>query len=277
MNGKAPRRLIAVVLALLVAPLGMLYLRRPHLAFAYFALTLLVAGGSFWFHTSSLFTLLPALLAFLCAVHAYYLGSTVEFRSAAPWYSKWYGLVWLVIAFGALVIGARSFVVEPFRVPSVSMEPTLPKGSYLLASKYGFGNYGTYGFRFAKKSTSSIVERSDLIVFDGPPDQKAQFVMRVVAIEGDRIDYTDNRLTVNGSVITRNSPATQNGGREEIQEEGYRIYVERSVPSRDVSTVVAKGNVYVLGDNRSNSYDSRFWGQLAKDKIVGRVIAVAKP
>lgn len=277
MSGEYPRRWIAVVLAFIVAPLAMLYLRRPLLAFTYFALTLLVAVGSFWFHSSSVASLLPALLAFVCAAHAYHLGSKARSPLAASWYSRWYGLLSLLIAFGTSVFAVRSFLVEPFRVPSVSMEPTLPKGSYLLAQKYGFGNYGTYGFRFMRTRQSANVGRGDLVVFDGPPDQTAQFVMRVVAIEGDQVEYESNKLKVNGKIVTRHVVAAQSNGLEEIQEEGYRVYVDRNVPSRNASDVVAKGTVYVLGDNRSNSYDSRFWGQLARDRIVGRVIAVANP
>jgi signal peptidase I len=276
-----PKRWIAVLLALLAAPLSMLYLCRPKAALFYFALTIAVAFSSFWLLAQEAPNILALLLAVMAAVHAYRIAPTTQFDARRPWYSKWYGLISIVAMFGTFAFLTRSFLIEPFRMPSVSMEPTLPKGSYLFVRKLGFGNYGTYGLRFPKLTPSTRVERGDLVVFDSPTQQNTRFVMRVVAIEGDQIQYVSHQLTVNGRRVTGDSVDTKSSERFQVRESfptaSYSVYVDRSAPPKDSSELVSPGNVYVLGDNRSNSYDSRYWGQLPRDRIVGRVVGIVRP
>lgn len=129
----------------------------------------------------------------------------------------------------------------PFHIPSSSMEPTINAGDYILAS--------TYAYR------STPIKRNDIIVFKYPPSPNKEYVKRVVGIEGDRVSINDHNLYLNGDSIIE--PFTQ--------------HVNRISKTADLEWVVPAGHVFVLGDNRDNSSDSRHWGFVSSNSIIGRV------
>jgi len=275
------RRWIATALAFVAPPLSMLYLRRPAMAICYLAALIAVAIASFvwaWSMSPSYAALVITLAA---VIHACRISHTVQFDAARPWYSKWHGLVAVTLFLCAVVVMVRAFVVEPFRMPSVAMEPSVPKGSQIVVSKLGFGNYGTYGVRFLKVTPTLTIERGDLVVFDAISQKNVQYVMRVIGVSGDRIEYRDNVLRINGQELTqpRSPPSgTASEVREEQQaQQRYRVLVDHRLPARDAVESVAPGTLFVMGDNRNNSFDSRFWGALPVGNVVGRVVAVVTP
>ena len=186
----------------------------------------------------------------------------------------------IIIALFAVVI--RSFVVAPFKIPSSSMMPTLEIGDYLFVLRY------TYGFRIPLTDIqllSSQANRGDVAVFVYPEDKGKDYIKRVVGLPGDRIDYRDNRLMVNG----KEAPLTfkenysyflGDGSMDmtalyEEQLDGARHQVLRKEFSiRDGEWIVPEGHYMVLGDNRNNSRDSRFWGFVPQSYMIGRAAII---
>src|SRR6267142_2034339 len=196
---RKPKKWTAAVLALLVQPLGMLYVARPGWAAVYFAVSLMIGVGSMSvLRGRELATGVIALLvAIVCAIHAYRLARDFRELLRRPWYSRWYGLIVIAAAFAALAFGIRAFLFEPFRFPSASMAPSIEPRAHLIVRKWGYGNYGTYGIRLMRTGMSSEVQRGDIVVFEYPEDTSLSYVKRVVGVPGDRISYYNKRLKIN--------------------------------------------------------------------------------
>ncbi|MES2902302.1 MAG: signal peptidase I [Pseudomonadota bacterium] len=200
----------------------------------------------------------------------------------------------------ALVFFLRSFLYEPFKIPSTSMVPTLLVGDLILVNKF------TYGVRLPILNQKIIEvndpQRGDVMVFKYPKDMSQDYIKRVVGVPGDTIVYENKRLTVNGKaisytqmddylddvellyhkqytenltgvahkIITRDSSPT-------INVAGVENFPQRS--ACDFSTdkftcIVPPGNYFMMGDNRDNSQDSRFWGFVPNKNIVGKAFFV---
>lgn len=179
----------------------------------------------------------------------------------------------------AIVLVLRSFVVEPFQIPSGSMIPTLEIGDFILVNKY------TYGIRLPvirnKVLDVNQPERGDVMVFF-PPHAKQYFIKRVVGVPGDLIEYQDKVLTINGepqeqSLLAELPPANP---RERLTAEvlnGVEHQVLQNIapiPLDNFSVKVRPGHYFLMGDNRDNSSDSRYWGQVPEENIVGRAFAI---
>lgn len=183
-----------------------------------------------------------------------------------------------------IVLLLRSFLVEPFRIPSGSMMPTLLIGDYILVNKY------VYGFRLpvlnAKVIQLGAPERGDVVVFRYPEDPSTPFIKRVVGLPGDRIAYHGKALWINDERIsqTRLGPyegvgaGTSMTGAALIDEDLYdvkhAILVEPERPSLETETVVPDGHYFVMGDNRDNSKDSRYWGTVPDDHLIGKAFMI---
>jgi len=180
-----------------------------------------------------------------------------------------------------VVFVLRSFLVEPFQIPSSSMEPTLQVGYYILVNKY------TYGIRLpvlrTKVFSMNEPERGDVMVFFPPHMNDTYFIKRVVGLPGDTVSYRDKQLFVNGEALSQ-KPVAASALLE--TEQGYRVSMERlgdishlvqvneRAPPRPFSVVVKPGHYFMMGDNRDNSSDSRVWGQVPERDIVGKAFAV---
>lgn len=179
----------------------------------------------------------------------------------------------------AVVFVLRSFIVEPFQIPSESMVPTLEVGDYILVNKF------TYGIRLPviRNKVLDINEpkRGDVMVFFPPHMNDTYFIKRVIGIPGDTIRYENKRLTVNGERVPLvqtdraepDSPLHQLG-EETIGDREHLIQVDRRVPAKDFVEVVKPGHYFMMGDNRDNSFDSRGWGQVPERDIVGKAFAI---
>ena len=183
----------------------------------------------------------------------------------------------------------RSFLFEPFRIPSGSLEPTLLMGDFILANKYD------YGLRLPvlrhKLLNVGMPQRGDIIVFRWPPNPHYYFIKRVIGVPGDRIDYVNKVLSINGQPVLQTSlptlPAEKTVPREsgemmkviEKQEDLFGvvhdIYQEPSKIGYNFENInVPEGLYMVMGDNRDDSADSRYWGFVPEENIVGKAVLI---
>lgn len=177
-----------------------------------------------------------------------------------------------------IVLVVRSFIIEPFQIPSSSMEPTLDVGDFILVNKY------TYGIRLPVLGTQIIEnnkpQRGDVMVFF-PPNDERYFIKRVVGIPGDLIEYNKKVLTINGEqqdlepiVDPVLDPLQRDLFMESLGERPHLVYHQSNRMGMTYKVTVKPGHYFMMGDNRDNSSDSRFWGQVPEDRIVGKAFAI---
>lgn len=214
----------------------------------------------------------------------------------APWWIEYCVSFFPVILF---VFVLRSFVVEPFRIPSGSMLPTLENGDLILVNKF------QYGIRLPVIDQKIIPvgspSRGDVVVFRYPVDPAVDYIKRVVGLPGDVIEYHNKNLSINGQAV----PRTRSGDyyepdraayvgqyQEQLGEASHRILLNVKA-SQDimpitrfpdfkncdylidgVRCIVPEGHYFMMGDNRDNSLDSRYWGFVPDSYLVGRAFFV---
>jgi len=175
------------------------------------------------------------------------------------------------------VLVIRSFVFEPFRIPSGSMMPTLLQGDFIFVKKY------SYGLRLpvteAKIIETGAPERGDVIVFRLPTDPSINYIKRVVGLPGDVVTYQRHVLTVNGEVVDleRHPHASPVDPRfiEQLGDRQHEIRIEDENYDRgDGIFEVPEGHYFVMGDNRDNSRDSRFIGSIPETHLVGEAVRI---
>ena len=215
-----------------------------------------------------------------------------------PWWLDWTAGLFPVIL---VVFILRSFLFEPFKIPSGSMIPTLLVGDLILVNKYH------YGVRLPvlniKLTEGNPVQRGDVMVFRYPPKPSLDYIKRVVGVPGDEVAYLNKKLTVNGKPLDKavlpeffdEDVLRYSKQFEEVTADGkrkYRILNEDDRPSfiqatedfafRDncryssegVVCKVPPGHYFMMGDNRDNSLDSRYWGFVPEKNIVGKAFFV---
>ncbi|MDO8845548.1 signal peptidase I [Methylicorpusculum sp.] len=183
-----------------------------------------------------------------------------------------------------IVLVLRSFLVEPFRIPSGSMMPTLLIGDFILVNKF------TYGIRLPVINTKVIdmnqPERGDVVVFRYPKEPAVDYIKRIIGLPGDKIAYYNKNLYVNGSPVQRVSLGMYHGvgqgqsmtGAEHFEENlqgvEHSILIHNGAPSVEGVYVVPEGHFFVMGDNRDNSNDSRYWGTVPEENLVGKAFFI---
>lgn len=179
-----------------------------------------------------------------------------------------------------IVLLLRSFVAEPFRIPSESMLPTLQVGDFIVVSKY------SYDVRMPVTQTTIVEtaqpERGDVAVFRYPVNPSINYIKRIVGLPGDRIAYYDHRLFINGDPVALERVGSYEipGGQpveggmvrymEELNGLRHSVVVDPGARSLEGEFVVPDGHYFVLGDNRDYSNDSRRWGYVPRDHLVGQ-------
>ena len=215
---------------------------------------------------------------------------------AQPWWLDWTaGLFPVIIS----VFFLRSFIVEPFKIPSGSMIPTLLVGDLILVNKFH------YGLRLpvlnTKITEGEKPQRGDVMVFRYPPKPSLDYIKRVVGVPGDTVAYLNKRLTINGQAVPTDSVPEffdEDAMRyfkqfeEKFGTQSHRVLNDEQrpafVPGADkfpgsegcnytiegVTCKVPEGHFFMMGDNRDNSMDSRYWGFVPEKNIVGKAFFV---
>lgn len=214
-----------------------------------------------------------------------------------PWWLEWTAGLFPVIL---VVFLLRSFVAEPFKIPSGSMEPTLVPGDLILVNKF------IYGLRLplldTRLTAGELPQRGDVIVFRLPKDPRIDYIKRIVGLPGDTVSYEDKRLVINGKPVPETplpdyfDPGTMTYYKQYMEQLGthrHRIIINPAAPPyvvggpddfphRDMCHYNAEGfvckvppgNYFVMGDNRDNSLDSRYWGFVPERNIIGKAFVV---
>lgn len=183
-----------------------------------------------------------------------------------------------------IVFVLRSFVVEPFRIPSGSMLPSLHIGDFILVNKF------IYGIRLPvideKISDVSRPDRGDIMVFRFPHDESINYIKRVVGLPGDEIEYRDKRLIINGETIgqapedMKSLAGIVDPGsgishfKEVLGDSNHSILTDARKPSTNMRFSVPEGHYFVMGDNRDYSNDSRYWGFVPEENIIGEAFFI---
>ena len=172
-----------------------------------------------------------------------------------------------------VVLIIRSFIFEPFRIPSGSMIPTLQVGDFIIVIKY------PYGLRFPvlEKKFIEIGEpkRGDVAVFRLPSDPKTHYIKRVIGLPGDRIIYRNHRLLINDQSIPLTKTDNLSRYSEVIDDHKYSIQIlyPRNVMG-DGIYIVPENSYFMMGDNRDNSKDSRFIESIPESYLVGKATRI---
>jgi len=213
-----------------------------------------------------------------------------------PWWVEYGGSFFPVIL---AVFLLRSFLVEPFKIPSGSMIPTLLVGDFILVNKY------TYGVRLPVLNKKVVElnspQRGDVVVFRYPPDPSLDYIKRVVGLPGDKVVYRNKKLTINGQeIVQKKIDDYLDRDRlfytprfvETLGSVDHHILIEPDAPpfiqqivrfphadnchynSEGVSCEVPPGHYFMMGDNRDNSQDSRFWGFVPDENLVGKAFFI---
>ena len=213
-----------------------------------------------------------------------------------PWWVEYGASFFPVIL---LVFVLRSFIVEPFKIPSGSMIPTLQVGDFILVNKF------TYGIRLPviNKKTIDVnsPQRGDVMVFRYPEDPSLDYIKRVVGVPGDKVAYQNKKLTINGQPIETKRvddylhperlyyskqyiEKTATFEHRTLNDDDAPAYIPDATqfPYREnclcnnagVICTVPPGHYFMMGDNRDNSRDSRFWGFVPEENIVGKAFFI---
>jgi len=240
--------------------------------------------------------LLLAVTGLVWLLERYFLREKRSKDAKQPWWVEYSVSFFPVIL---IVFVLRSFLVEPFKIPSGSMIPTLLIGDFILVNKY------TYGVRLPvvniKIAEVGSPKRGDVMVFRYPADPSLDYIKRVVGLPGDRIEYRDKELRINGKPVPRRQLGDYQS-RERLQYfprflesfdgAGHEIILEKETPgfvmrgmdfrhsgncdynNGGVVCTVPAGHYFMMGDNRDNSSDSRVWGFVPDANIVGKAFFI---
>ncbi len=194
------------------------------------------------------------------------------------------------VIFAVLIL--RSFIVEPFRIPSNSMMPTLLTGDFILVNKF------SYGLRLpvlnAKVVDIGEPQRGDVVVFKFPLDPKTDYIKRVIGLPGDEVSYRNKTVSVNGESMPQlpigdytgvGSGQEMTGARQALESlDGVKHVMLTRPAAPDFPfgcrvlaggpVTVPNGHYFVMGDNRDNSNDSRCWGFVPEENLVGKAFAI---
>lgn len=183
-----------------------------------------------------------------------------------------------------IVLLLRSFLVEPFRIPSGSMMPTLLIGDFILVNKF------IYGIRLPVVNSKILKwdkpKRGDIVVFRYPKNPEVDYIKRIIGLPGDKIAYSNKKIFVNDKLMSQISLGSYQGlgqGKnmtgaihltEHLAAVEHSILIRKKQPTIESIYIVPNGHYFVMGDNRDNSNDSRYWGTVPEANLVGKAFFI---
>jgi len=182
-----------------------------------------------------------------------------------------------------LVFVIRTFIVEPFKIPSGSMMPTLIAGDFIAVNKFSYGLRLPVFNKLIFETGSP--QRGDVFVFHYPKDPSIDYIKRVVGLPGDNIRYENKKLFVNDVAVSQIYTSIYKYSLKQDLEVSAKEFVEdhgdfshsiliHDIPSESVEFVVPDGHYFAMGDNRDNSSDSRVWGFVPDELLVGKAFVI---
>lgn len=295
-----PKGWVAIFFGLFTQQFVFLYVNKIRLFWFYCFVALILIALELGLLTSTFSNLwfkndLMVGFALICAIHAYFITRYYDSSRYQSWFANGWRTLGIFIVTLTALYTVKVFFFELFSVPSASMNPTFNVKDHILISKFGSGNYKLFNRSVLKTNSSLSLARGDIIVFEYPMNKDISYTKRVVALEGDIIRYYNKSLFVYAncdSVIAScdnlisEKLAKENGTdltiNESIFDATYQIKI--NVMQADLSQqyymqpqqnrgqwIVPEGHYFVLGDNRDNSLDSRYWGFVPKENILGKV------
>jgi len=298
-----PKGWLAIIIGLILQPFVFLYVNKQKLFWSYIILAIgfmlidneLQANPpeDAWYKDIYLLWL----LFFAYPIHAFMIAKNYDVNQVRSWYASWWATSSCFISVFLLLLSLRAFYVEPFSIPAGSMSPTLNPGDQLLVTKNGFGNYRYLGVQLLKTEPTVKPERGEIIVFQFPQNPQIDYVKRVIGLPGDKIIYRNKTIFIKEAcskpedecpsyIAIKKSEKESSESElslyeEKVGDKSYSVLIEPNVGDRtsyyysQVGTgidewLVPDGHYFVLGDNRDNSLDSRFWGFVPEGNIIGK-------
>jgi len=301
-----PSKPLALILGLIFQQFAFLYVNKAKLFWAYLLVALAIGLASItvgndtelkqWIESGYL----TITFAIICSIHAFLLAKNYgdEIRS---WYAKWWVVLFITLSVLATIVSVRAFIIEPFAIPSSAMSPTFKPGDHVIVGKLGFGNYRTNGIQLYRSVPSKLPQRGEIIVFQFPNNPEIDYVKRVIGLPGDSIIYRNKSIFIKENCdsgktdcsehqIVEKNEVTVSNSEEEISffneslgKNSYKVtlhemrtanssYYFSQAGTQQDEWIVPKGHYFVLGDNRDNSEDSRYWGFVPSENVIGKVI-----
>lgn len=172
-----------------------------------------------------------------------------------------------------IVLVIRSFLVQPYRVPTGSLEPTIMPGDFILVNQFSYGLH----LPLLNKKIVEIGEpkRGDIALFEFPKNRAVVYVKRVIGLPGDYIEYTNKKLYINGKPAPQKAIPGGDKKTENLSGVSHEILIDPNKNrGQDFYLVVPDGQYFMMGDNRDNSYDSRYWGFVPEENLVGKAMVI---
>lgn len=293
-----PKPWLAAVLSLFFGPLGFLYAGRFGLAMLFFFLTLGIRTVAYV--TSGGISLFASVAELVCwaggAVLARHLAKTAP-AHAPHWTSRWYGMTAVALALAGCVYLSRLFFFEPFLVPSSAMLPTASRGDRLLVKKLGYGHLSIGPLLLGRLPATQPLARGELVVFEDPVKRGQIGFKRIAGMQGDAVAVRGSRLAVNGrdtriAELGTHERAGTLRMRERLGDTVFETLGQKQDPARleepmafplrercsftreEMRCTVPPAYLFVLGDDREFSQDSRYYGFVRADQVIGKVVGI---
>lgn len=296
-----PHTGLAIVFAIILQPFVFLYLNKLRWFFLYLCLSLCIGvlEVSNFFGIDSpplifdipLISILQISLFITIIIHAIISARKNDFALKRSWYAYAWSTLGIFCTLLISILLSRIFLFEFYQVPAGSMLPTINFGDHIVLKKYGYGNYKLFNISILKTQTSQNLERGNIVVFEFPQDPNVSYIKRLIGKEGDTIlmqngsfsiklacpqnlscpDYEPVLVNAETSISTLSNQKARILT-EQLDNAQYQIMLQNNRMGQNEQFVVPKDHYFVLGDNRFNSSDSRYWGFVPKENIIGKVV-----